>query len=285
MGSSHRKLPPAVSEPAPDARAVYVYCVVRGKTTASPSLIQTEPRLPEAGEPQALKLASRTWAIATEVPLSVYGTRAIEARLKDLDWVSACGVAHQAMVDACMRSNDAVVPMKVFTIFKSVLRARGELKRHGVQLRELMAQVAGCVEWGVRVTRAPQPRRELERQIAHERIAARVRALEQPSGTEFLEAKARERVAVRDLAAEVDQHVRALAETLGGVTRDVRYRQDTVRGPVPVLLDAAYLVPRRSEERFRAQVRLKSRPLLAIGCRVTVTGPWPAYSFVSPAGR
>jgi len=44
-------------------------------------------------------------------------------------------------------------------------------------------------------------------------------------------------------------------------------------------------VPRQSEKQFRAQVRAKSRPLLARGCRVTVTGPWPAYSFVSPAGH
>jgi len=105
------------------------------------------------------------------------------------------------------------------------------------------------------------------------------------SGRAFLEAKAQQRSAVRDAAAALEEHIRALASTLDEVTRDVRYRDDATRGTVPVLLDAAYLVPRRSEKRFRAQVRIKAQPLLARGCRVTVTGPWPAYSFVSPAER
>jgi Gas vesicle synthesis protein GvpL/GvpF len=149
-----------------------------------------------------------------------------------------------------------------------------------------MLQVAGCVEWGVRVTRAPQPARDLARQTTQPWTqAAAVSADDRASGRAFLESKVRRRNAVREEAETLDQHVRTLADTLHEVTRDVRYRLDATRGTVPVLLDAAYLVPRRSEKRFRAQVRAKSQPLLARGCRVTVTGPWPAYSFVSPAGR
>jgi hypothetical protein len=157
-----------------------------------------------------------------------------------------------------------------------------------------MRQVAGCVEWGVRITRAPQPARTLERQLTKPWAAQdqpqtpRQQALsaaapaDAGAGRAFLESKVRQRSAVREEAAALDQHLRTLTETLDDVTRDARYRQDGPRGAVPVLLDAAYLVPRRSERRFRAQVRAKSQPLLARGCRVTVTGPWPAYSFVSP---
>jgi hypothetical protein len=104
------------------------------------------------------------------------------------------------------------------------------------------------------------------------------------SGRAFLEGKVRQRNAVREAALVLNRHVRELADTLGEVTRDVRYREPA-RGMVPILLDASYLVPRQAQRRFRAQVRIKSQPLLARGCRVTVTGPWPAYSFVSPAGR
>jgi len=282
MGASRRKLLPTASHAintANESIGIYVYCVARAN--AAPTLTQPEPCLPGASAPLVLPLNTRTWVIATEVPLSIYGAGAIELRMKDLDWVGTCGVAHQAMLDACMRASDAVVPMKVFTIFNSVERACGEMRRHGNQLHSLMRQVAGCVEWGVRITRAPQLEQRLRRQIVRERLAALTRS----SGTAFLEAKAQQRAAVREAAETLDQHVQALAKTLHGVTRDVRYRRDPTGGSVPVLFDAAYLVPRRSEERFRAQVRLKSRPLLAQGCRVTVTGPWPAYSFVSPTGR
>jgi hypothetical protein len=312
MGASSRKLLPTAEDATPNGvggtgrRGVYVYCVVRGAT--KPTITMPEARLPNAGAPRVLPLGVRTWLVVADVPLDIYGGRAVERRLQDLDWVAACGVAHQAMVAACMR-NDAVVPMKVFTIFTSAKRARHEMRRHGDQLRTVMHQVAGCVEWGVRITRAPQPARDLERMTTQAWMQPRARKsatstvgaastgevtgvaqasaageTDGKSGRAFLQAKARRRNASREAAAVLDQHVRALADTLGGVTRDVRYR-DPTRGTVPVLLDASYLVPRRAERRFRAQVRIKSQPLLARGCRVTVTGPWPAYSFVSPAGR
>jgi hypothetical protein len=303
MGASHRKLLPTAGarvansdlttdpKTAPDARSgislkgrhgVYVYCIVRGAT--APNVATREARLPGAGAPRALPLGTRTWLVAADVPLDIYGELAVQRRFKDLDWVAACGVAHQAMVDACMR-HDAVIPMKVFTIFTSVSRARVEMKRHGDRLRTLMHQVAGCVEWGVRVTRAPQPARELQRQTSLPWAEPATASDTSASGRAFLEAKARQRGAVRDAAAALQEHIRALAHTLSDVTRDVRYRADATRGAVPVLLDAAYLVPRGAEKRFRAQVRIKAQPLLARGCRVTVTGPWPAYSFVSPAER
>ncbi len=302
MGASSGKLLPTAEDAvngvsATGRRGVYVYCVVRCAT--KPGIAVPEARLPNAGAPRLLPLGVRTWLVVADVPLDIYGERAVERGLQDLDWIAACGVAHQAMVDACLR-NDAVVPMKVFTIFTSAKRARHEMRRHGDRLRTVMHQVAGCVEWGVRVTRAAQPARDLERmttqawmQQATMKVArmssttARTSAAAAAggrSGRAFLEAKVRQRNSLREAGAVLDQHVRALADTLGGVTRDVRYR-DPTRGTVPVLLDASYLVPRQAERRFRAQVRIKSQPLLARGCRVTVTGPWPAYSFVSPAGR
>jgi hypothetical protein len=91
-----------------------------------------------------------------------------------------------------------------------------------------------------------------------------------------------QRRAARDAAAALDQDVRELATTLRDVTRDVRYRDDAGVG-APLLLDAACLVARDHESRFRTHVRAKARPLLARGCRVTVTGPWPPYSFVARA--
>jgi hypothetical protein len=302
MGSSRRKPLPTMTETtgSQDSQAVYVYCVVRA--TSTPTVTLPDRILPGASAPQIIALGPRVWMVASHVPLSIYGSGAIDAHLKDIDWVGACGIAHQAMVDACMRSADTVVPMKVFTLFTTIERARGVMRRRGMQLNAAMKQVEGCVEWGVRVTRAPQPARELERKIKEERKAAKAAALVSASalappaparaaglgtGTAFLAAKAQVRSAVREAQAALDQHLREMAASLDGVTRDARYRSDPsdARLAVPVLLDAAYLVPRRAESRFRMQVKLSSRPLVERGCRVTVTGPWPAYSFVSPTVR
>ena len=64
---------------------------------------------------------------------------------------------------------------------------------------------------------------------------------------------------------------------------------DAVRGraselPVqggPLLLDAAFLVPRTRAARFRTHRRAQARRTRTRdGYRVTLTGPWPPYSFV-----
>src|SRR5262245_45705440 len=107
---------------------VYVYCVIRGPL-AAPAVSVRQARLPEAGKPRAVALGHKTWMVMAEVPLTIYGAAALEARLKEVDWIAAIGVAHQAMVDACLR-HEAVVPMKVLTIFKSIERARDEMRRH-----------------------------------------------------------------------------------------------------------------------------------------------------------
>lgn len=319
MGAARRKLlptvesvdpvdsPPADAEPEePQPRrtnrhGVYVYCVVR--SLAPPRVSPPpEPRLPDAGPPQVIALRPRTWLIVADVPLKTYGEQAMEQRLRNLEWVAACSLAHQAMVDARMRDTEAVVPMKVFTIFTTISRAKARMLQHAERLRTAMQRVAGCVEWGVRVTRAPQPARQLERELTQPWIAKEAAVADRKGsgaaggsgaanvkavGTAFLQSKVRERAAVRDAATALHEYIQALATTLTDVTRDVRYGNDPSQGTgvVPVLLNAAYLVPRRSESQFRAQVRIKSQPLLKRGCRVTVTGPWPPYSFVSPAGR
>jgi Gas vesicle synthesis protein GvpL/GvpF len=296
MGGSRGKplpLPLASTITSLQASAIgtYVYCVVRAE--AEPDVAVKAARLPEAGAPRTVPLASRTWLVLADVPMGIYGSAALDQRLKDLEWIGAVGLAHQAMVDACLK-HEAVVPMKVLTIFANVARAKKEMQRHADRLRAAMQQVAGCVEWGVRVTRAKQPARTLHRRETQPWMQPQAQALPQPqkqtppaaTGRAFLEAKVQHRQAVREETETLDRHLRTLADTLNDVTRDVRYRLEQPAGAtVPVLLDAAYLVPRRSERQFRAQVRAKSQPLLARGCRVTVTGPWPAYSFVSPDGR
>jgi len=48
----------------------------------------------------------------------------------------------------------------------------------------------------------------------------------------------------------------------------------------PLLLDAAFLVPAGKSARFRSLVSREARTLGRQGYHVTLTGPWPPYTFV-----
>jgi hypothetical protein len=66
------------------------------------------------------------------------------------------------------------------------------------------------------------------------------------------------------------------------------FSADAVRRPAsevpikggPLLLDAAFLVPRTGVARFRKVVERRARELEPDGYLIALTGPWPPYSFV-----
>jgi len=48
-----------------------------------------------------------------------------------------------------------------------------------------------------------------------------------------------------------------------------------------VLLDAAFLLPRRKARAFQAAVRAEAKRLSGRDYQLTLSGPWPAYTFVA----
>jgi hypothetical protein len=53
----------------------------------------------------------------------------------------------------------------------------------------------------------------------------------------------------------------------------------------PPILEAAFLVPASARARFKLEARRQAGACAAAGADMTLTGPWPAYSFVSAVAR
>jgi hypothetical protein len=172
------------------------------------------------------------------------------------------------------------VPMKLFTIFTSDARAVEHIVRERPRVDAVLKRVANHVEWGVRVVldRAPAPaaRRRPGRAAAAARGEAAL------SGAAFLTRKKARRDAIAELAERAREVVAELYDRLAARARVARRRAANER-PVqggPLLLDAAFLVPRTRSVRFEKLATGASRDLARHGYRVTVSGPWPPYSFI-----
>jgi hypothetical protein len=208
--------------------------------------------------------------VLADAPASRYGEAALSAGLGDLDWVSRCALGHDGLIRHLARSH-TVVPAKLFTVFRSEESARAHALAGRRSLDRVFRHVEGCREWGVRVL-LEEAR---DRRGSGARPVPRARA-----GAAFLRRKS------RLLHARADQRkARAAAETthraLVRMARDAR-RLATAAAPAArrLLLDAAYLVPRGEDRRFRVEVGRWARRHAPLGHRVTVTGPWPPYNFV-----
>jgi len=257
------------------SEATYLYCLLRH--SGEPSLAGAPPGPPGLGSLRALDVGEGLWVVAASAPLPEFGGERIEERLADLDWVSACALAHEAVVEH-FRDAPALLPMKLFTLFASDERALAHLGQSRERLDRVLDRVAGRVEWGVRV--------RLDEIRAREALAAKARqAGPAGSGTSFLLRKKREQEASRDLAGRLRAEVEAGWDDLAAAA-DEASRRPPATAPEQggkLFLDAAFLVPADRAAGFEAAVGRYADRLAATGGEVTLTGPWPPYHFVEEA--
>jgi hypothetical protein len=255
--------------------ATYIYCLIESGRRPSLQRGARVPRgLPSATAPELVAIRPRLWAVAAQVPLTVYGPDRLEERLRDIDWVAAIAVAHESVVERfAALKGAAVVPMKLFTMFSSASRAQAELSARRREIDAVLKRIRGCREWGVRVTRtvAPAP-------AAPPREAPR-------SGTAFLTAKKQARDAAREGRRRAADAAEATFASLTRLARDVHRREAPAGATTPPLVDAAFLVSDGRQARFKAAVRRAARLCRAADAALVLTGPWPAYNFVQAAER
>jgi gas vesicle protein GvpL/GvpF len=254
------------------ATLTYVYCVAAG--AATPRLARAPRGLPEMARPRALAVAPGMWLIVADAPAARYGGPAIEAGLRDLDWVSRCAVAHEAVIEHMARAGLTVVPMKMFTLFADDARALAHVTRLRRKLEALLRRISGRQEWGLRVML--DERRALARPAGHGNGAP-------TSGTAFLLQRKADKDAVRRLAAEARTEADRLFDHLARHADDARRRRPTADTPSRLLLEAAFLVPVTRGRAFRAETARRARALAPQGYDLSLSGPWPPYSFVTEA--
>ncbi len=252
--------------------ATYLYCLVQARE--APSLAQVPPGLPGMGVPRALHAGGSLWIIAASAPLSRYEAGRIERGLGDLQWVSACAMAHEAVVEF-FAASAASIPLKLFTLFSTDGRALGHIRRKRAALEGIFRRIAGRQEWGLRVYFDPSHALTRSRRDAAHEAAPR------GAGTRFLLRKQEERGRVgrlvRGARAEAGRIFHQLTRHADGARRRTAEAGD---GRGSILLDAAFLVPARRVGRFQRLVRSAETRLAQDGYRLTLTGPWPPYNFV-----
>jgi hypothetical protein len=214
------------------------------------------------------------WLVVADAPLDKFGEDAINRGLSDLDWVSRAAVAHEAVIEAFIDAA-ALLPMKLFTIFASDERAREHVG--GSRIDAIVRRVAHHQEWGLRIMLD----RGGPRTIPAGPKTPDGKGRRTP-GEKFLMRKKADRDASAELAGRAQETVSALYDRLSAHAREAK-RRAASELPVsggPLLLDAAFLVPVAKSARFQTAVGREARTLAQHGYHVTLSGPWPPYSFV-----
>lgn len=271
---------------------LYVYCAVRGRVPARS--VAKLPALPGGSPPRVVPLSNGISLVVADVPAETYRGEAIEARLGDLDWVARCGASHHAVADQ-LSARHTVAPFRLFTLFSSEARAVAALGRRARRIDEALDRIKGRAEWVLRISKpdvsraaesrrsvsgggAPGPPSRDDRRTAAERRPKTAADTATP-GTSFLAGKAAAKRAAAESAARVREDASAVFEALERVADQSDRR--SIEPSTGLLLDAAFLVPARQTAAFKRALTRTAAGLLREGCRVSLTGPWPPYSFVA----
>lgn len=252
-------------------KATYVYCVIAADRR--PRLTRVPAGLPGAGPVRLIDAEKGRFIAVADLPLDRYSEAAINRGLANLDWVSRVAVAHEAVVESFIAST-AVLPMKLFTIFTSDDRALEHVRAQRARIAGLVRRVANQQEWGIRVV--------LDRTLAAAALPKKKTAARAGTGISYLARKKAQRDASSELASRAREAVAALFDRLAARSGDARRRaaSELPAQGGPLLLDAAFLVPRTRATTFKALVAREARSLARHGYGLTVTGPWPPYTFV-----
>jgi len=259
-----------------DSTATYLYCIVHA--AVAPKLSRAPKGLPGATRPSVSPAGRSLWVVVASVPLERYGPGPLEVSLRDMPWVADVAVAHEAVVEHFSRqARTTVIPMKLFTMFSTTERAVEETRARRRDLDPVLKRIAGCEEWGVRITRAV-PAVTARRRAGPERP---------PSGAAFLAAKKQARDDARESVRAAGTLADGAFEALAALARDAQRRDDAPEGAAaPPLLDAAFLVVAGRRARFKSLATRLGTASTKAGAQLTLTGPWPAYNFVqSEPGR
>ncbi len=265
---------------------IYVYGVARAGSGGG-ALPRAECEGVVPGRPVELVRFRGLAAIVSAFPEEA---AAPEAGADQEEWARSRAVAHHQVL-AELASRFPLAPSKFGTILRSLELLAAFIERHEASLEETLDRVAGCREWGLKLSgnvntahaaaEAVPSLEPLRAELAGASegmaffIRKKMKSAIEAEAQALLSAGAMEVHQQLDVLARQSVHIRACG-SLSSADKS---------GWIKVL-NAAYLVETPAEAEFHNALDAMRGPLATAGLSCALTGPWPPYNFVSlPSGE
>ena len=223
-------------------------------------------------------------AVTSEVSLEEFDEQPIKERLKDAEWTKEKILAHEHVLEELMNQR-TVIPMKFATIFKSEQGLNEMLEGFYPSFQELLAQLKGKEEWGVKVF-ADLARLREEIKDSNEQIHSFLgQAEKKPKGVAYLMKKKMEQAIdeeVDNVIASLTQGLfdRLLKRAVEGKMNPLAPKELTGKAN-EMILNSVFLVKRDEKKEFLEGVRELQKEKERERFDFETVGPFPPYNFVS----
>ena len=260
--------------------AIYLYCLAR--PGASVSVVSTGVD----GEcPVNLIPYNNLLAVISEVRVEEFVGPEAEARMRDLAWVGPRACRHEEVIEQLIRSSP-VLPAGFATLFSSREKLERWLEDHYEALSGALDRFVDHEEWAVK---GALDRRKAEARLLATTLAGEGGLLSSSPGARYLEERRIQAESCQEIDAWLKEVSAKIANALLEHAAEFRIR-DVVSGQAPdeegvSILNWAFLVHRHHLDDFREQLRWVNAQQFNYGLVLTLSGPWPPYSFCPPLER
>ena len=249
--------------------AYYLYCLTPGGCCAPASALAVDER-----HAVLVRACGEIGAVFSEVELDDFRGETADARLQDLAWLGPRVCRHEAVVEEVM-SQAPVLPARFATLFTSLDSLERSVLAHQEAIAGFFAQLGGQREWAVKGL--------LDRPGALEKLASPVQPVDTSPGARYFEEKRIQVQLERDFHLRLKEFCQraaaALASQAGGF-RERKALASLAEGTgAEAVLNWAFLLSPRALEDFRARLDRLNGGQAFPGLLLTLTGPWPPYSF------
>ena len=254
---------------ADEESGLYVFCI------AGPGPIS----LPSFDLPVRVLNCGQLSALVTDVPLSEFSRSSLTTHQSNFAWLEDRVVRHDLVVREAMK-HTTILPLRFGSIFTSEQALLDFLNEQRPLFARLLEKFAGRQEWGAKLFASPAALRPLS--------AARHASPTQASpGRGYLLHKRLQNLTRRKAETEVVATAAEIHHALSShAVSSVVHTRCPCAADAPetlLLFSASYLVDINSVPAFLNTSRhLAAR--VAPSFRVSTSGPWPPYSFVSLEG-
>lgn len=273
------------SKTATDESVVYVYGVGRVVSGAGSAPLRLEGIIPQA--PVQPVVHGGLAAFVSMVPASQFGATELHAGLADAEWLRERILAHEKTIEELCSSHGAV-PFRFCTIFRDAAEVAKVLARHQAELEQTLDRVRGASEWGVKLFYDPAAlRRQVE--TASGAIGNLRKTLIGASpGAQFFLRKKFDKALDAEVASIIAMSVAQSHGCLAARAREtaqIKLQTPAEHGrPEVMIMNVACLVDEAAAGEFKRTLAQLRTEFAAQGLVYELTGPWPAYHFVS-SGR
>jgi hypothetical protein len=257
--------------------AYYLYCLTPGGCGVPASGIGVDGQ-----GPISVRACGEIGAILSEVELEEFCGESAEARLQDLAWLGPRACRHEAVIEELM-SRTPVLPARFATLFTSFDSVRQSVLAHQEAIAGFFARLGDQQEWAVKGL--------LDRVEALERLGSSEQepAPGDPPGARYFQEKRNKARLERDFSLRLREFGRRAAAALGAHAGD--FRECKVLAPAAAGTDAevvwnwAFLLSPAALVEVRARLDRLNGADAFPGLMLTISGPWPPYSFAPDLSR